>query len=101
MGPLAATSTRAPENAAEANRLATNNKPLPRNTVAKNWSSNTPSRLRSTPINHRNAIPANGAELDREADGRSPGRVVQPGSGILLIRGNSKTNDDQTGAHQQ
>ena len=40
--------------------MATNNRPLPRNTVAKKRSSRLPIRSRSTRMNHRNAIPANG-----------------------------------------
>src|SRR5262249_23681507 len=39
------------------------NNPLPKKTVAKNWSSNSPRRLRTTPINHREAIPANGSRF--------------------------------------
>ena len=41
--------------------IATNNRPLPRNTVARNRSSCWPIRSRTTPMNHRNVIPANGA----------------------------------------
>ena len=40
--------------------MARNSSPLPRNTVAKNWSSCIPIRSRSTPINHRKLIPAKG-----------------------------------------
>jgi hypothetical protein len=42
------------------NRIATNSSPLARNTVAKNRSSRSPIRLRTTAMNHRNAIPAKG-----------------------------------------
>ena len=41
--------------------MATNSRPLPRNTVAKKRSSWSPIRSRTTPRNHRNAMPANGA----------------------------------------
>ena len=44
--------------------MATNNRPLPRNTVAKKRSSRSPIRSRSTPTNHRNAIPANGTRFN-------------------------------------
>ncbi len=41
--------------------MARNRSPLPRNTVAKKRSSYAPSRSRSTPMNQRKAIPANGS----------------------------------------
>jgi len=43
--------------------MPTNNRPLPRNTVAKKRSSCTPIRSRITPMNHRKAIPANGTRF--------------------------------------
>ena len=49
--------------AAATNSTLTNKMPLPRNTVAKKRSSRSPIRSRSTPINHRKAIPANGTRL--------------------------------------
>ena len=66
--------------AAAANSIATKSRPLPRNTVAKNRSSRSPTRLRITAMNQRNAIPANGtrttptsAILPDFRRGRSPG----------------------------
>src|SRR6516162_375616 len=53
----------APATAAAANSIPKNSRPLPKNTVAKNLSSLAPKRSRSTPMNHRNAIPANGTRL--------------------------------------
>ena len=53
--------TRLASTAAAAQYIATNRNPLPRNTEAKNWSSRAPMRDRMTPMNHRNAMPANGA----------------------------------------
>ena len=46
--------------AAAVNSIATNNKPLPRKTVEKKRSSRSPILSRTTPMNHRNAIPAKG-----------------------------------------
>ena len=51
----------APPTPAAMNNIATNSRPLPRNTVAKNRSSRSPIRFRTTAMNHRNAMPANGA----------------------------------------
>ncbi len=47
--------------AAPAQYIATNSSPLPRKTVLKSWSSRSPIRARTTPMNHRKAIPAKGA----------------------------------------
>ena len=55
-----AAANRPPATAAATNSMATNNRPLPRNTVAKNRSSRSPIRSRSTPMNQRKAMPANG-----------------------------------------
>ena len=49
-----------PAVAAEAKSIAVKSRPLPRNTVAKKRSSASPTRSRTTPMNQRNAIPANG-----------------------------------------
>jgi hypothetical protein len=49
------------------NSIATNNRPLPRNTVAKNRSSRSPIRLRTTPMNHRNAMPAKATSCGTKA----------------------------------
>src|SRR5258708_19384868 len=62
-----ATSMTEPINAAAANSIARNNKPLPKNTVAKKRSSSWPSRSRSTPMNHRKATPANGTRFNATA----------------------------------
>ena len=72
---------RPPAIAAAAKIIATNNSPLPRNTVAKKRSSRSPIRSLSTPMNHRNAIPANGTRLSaiatsarcRESVSHAPG----------------------------
>jgi Ulp1 family protease len=61
--------------------MATNSRPLPRNTVAKNRSSRWPIRSRTTPTNHKKAIPANGMRfsatatvaLRRESVSHAPG----------------------------
>ena len=47
--------------APDTKNMAMNSSPLPRNTVAKKRSSPCPMRSRSTPMNHRNAMPANGS----------------------------------------
>src|SRR6266700_1536333 len=39
------------------------NKPLPKKIVENNWSSSSARRSRTTPMNHRKAIPANGNKL--------------------------------------
>ena len=52
-----------PETAAATKSMPTNNRPLPRNTVAKNRSSRSPIRSRSTPMNHKKAMPANGITM--------------------------------------
>src|SRR5438034_914549 len=75
---------RPPATAAATNSIATNNSPLPRNTVAKNRSSRAPIRSRSTPMNHKKAIPANGTRFSATATAaRRPGSVshvpVTPG----------------------
>jgi len=49
--------------AAEANIMARKSRPLPKNTVEKNWSSMSPRRERTTPTNHRKAIPAKGTNV--------------------------------------
>ena len=57
---LPAADTSPPASADDANSMATKRMPLPRNTVAKNRSSASPMRSRTTPMNQRNAMPANG-----------------------------------------
>jgi hypothetical protein len=64
----AASSTRLPAasplpTAAAANIIARNNNPLPTNTVEKNLSSSVPNPSRTTPMNQRNVIPANGISM--------------------------------------
>ncbi len=46
--------------ASAANSIAMNSSPLPRKTVAKNWSSLRPIRRRMTARNHRKAMPEKG-----------------------------------------
>ena len=43
--------------------MAMKSSPLPRNTVAKNRSSPSPIRSRTTPMNQRKAMPANGSRF--------------------------------------
>ena len=62
-----ASAIRPPAIAAATKSMATNNRPLPRNTVAKKRSSRSPIRSLSTPMNHRNAIPANGTRFSATA----------------------------------
>ena len=68
--------------ATAAKSMATKSKPLPRNTVAKKRSSNSPMWLRRTAINHRNAIPVNGTRFkDIETQSRKAGSESHtPGS---------------------
>src|SRR5664280_3155637 len=47
--------------------MPTKSSPDPRKTVAKNLSSRSPRRLRITPMNHRNAMPAKGIRLNAKA----------------------------------
>src|SRR6266436_9078859 len=56
-----------PPTAAEANSIARNRSPLPRKTVAKKRSSSSPRRSRSTPMNHKKAMPANGTRFSARA----------------------------------
>ena len=53
---------RPPITAVPTNTMPTNSRPLPRKTVAKNRSSRSPILSRMTPMNHRNAMPANGTK---------------------------------------
>src|SRR6266516_2497070 len=65
-----------PETAAATKSMPTNNRPLPRNTVAKNRSSRSPIRSRSTPMNHKKAMPANGTRFSAiTTAARRPGSV--------------------------
>ena len=67
-----------PATAAVTKSMATNNRPLPRNTVAKKRSSRWPIRSRSTPTNHRKAMPANGMSDSATFTAvRRPGSVSQ------------------------
>src|SRR6204780_482700 len=82
---------RPPEIAAAAKSMATNNRPLPRKTVAKKRSSRAPTRSLTTPTNHRNAIPAKGtrfraiatAVLRHESVSHSPATSARAGTEIL------------------
>src|SRR5579875_845920 len=58
-----ALTTMPPPMAAVVKSIARKSSPLPRKTVAKKRSSNWPMRSRTTPMNHRNAMPANGTRL--------------------------------------
>ena len=49
--------------AAATNSMATNSRPLPRNKVAKNWSSRGPIRSRATPMNPGKVMPAIGTRF--------------------------------------
>src|SRR5688572_7831512 len=57
-------SSNPPATAPPVNSIAIISSPLPRNTVAKNRSSPAPIRSRITPMNHRNASPANGSRFN-------------------------------------
>ena len=61
--PAAASAISPPAKAAAANSMATNSSPLPRNTEAKNRSSRCPIRSRTTPMNHKKAMPAKGTRF--------------------------------------
>src|SRR4029077_7318061 len=56
-----------PATAAEAKSMARNRSPLPRKTVAKKRSSSSPNRSRTTPMNHKKAMPANGTRFSARA----------------------------------
>src|SRR5215469_8343779 len=62
-GELIKTRISPPANAADVKTIAIYNNPLPRKTVAKKRSSSEPKRLRTTAMNHRKAIPANGSRF--------------------------------------
>ena len=80
-----------PPNAAATNSMATNNRPLPRNTVPKKRSSRWPIRSLSTPMNHKKAIPANGMRFSaiataarrRESVSHEPGTAGSAGTETL------------------
>ena len=75
----------APITAAAVNSMPTNRSPLPKNTVAKNRSSLEPRRSRNTPINHKNAIPANGNKFSANAAVLGLVRSHDPGSSDQLV----------------
>src|SRR5260370_23658731 len=85
-----------PPTAAATNIMPTNNRPLPRKTVAKKRSSCLPIRSLTTPMSHRNAIPANGtrlsavatAALRRESVSHTPGWP-----GLAGVETRSRTSD--------
>jgi len=52
-----------PATAAELNSMARNKSPLPRKTVAMKRSSFAPRRSRTTPTNHKKAMPENGTRF--------------------------------------
>ena len=78
--------------------LVLESKPLPRNTVAKNWSSSSPKRLRGTPMNHRNAMPRN--KVEREPYRASAARLGEPFVSKLQIRRDGIPDESQTDDHQ-
>src|SRR5215469_16219648 len=80
LGCAAAAMIRPPIRAAALNSIPRYNRPLPKNTVAKNRSSASPSRSRSTPMNHKNAIPANGTRLSARATASEFPLSHDPGS---------------------
>ena len=93
---IEATNITAPITAAAANNIARNNKALPKNTLAKKRSSSRPSRSRSTPINHRKAIPANGTKFNATVTAlvsvasHAPG---SSGSAGIEVRSNHRINN--------
>jgi hypothetical protein len=77
---------------ADASIIATKMSPLPRNTEAKNRSSWTPSRSRTTPMNQRKAMLANGTSrraastelLRREFESHAPASAGSAGTATLI-----------------
>ena len=68
--------------AAAPKNIARKSSPLPRNTVENRRSSTSPSWSRTTPTNHRNAMPANGTRFRLHRTSRSRPRVgAQLGAG--------------------
>src|SRR5258705_4435610 len=83
-----------PATAAEANSIARKKSPLPRKTVAKKRSSIPPRRPRSTPMNHKKAIPANGTRFSARATVLDPVLSQAPassGSARTESRNNRRT----------
>jgi len=75
---VAAPAMSPPASAADTKSMATNSSPLPRNIDAKNLSSCWPIRSRKTPMNHKNAMPANGTRLSAITTARSvTGSTIQ------------------------
>src|SRR6516165_5614224 len=81
-----------------ANSIARNSRPLPRNTVAKNWSSRLPKRSRKTPMNHKKASPANGTRFNATATrlelvlSHSPGSNGSVGTEIRSSQKTARSN---------
>ena len=93
-----AVNKRPPARAAADNIMAMNSNPLPRNTVAKSRSSPSPIRSRTTPMNHRNAIAANGQQVQRHHDRLAAAAVSQPvagGVGIARSRASHEGKSDR------
>src|SRR5208283_3045569 len=90
--PAATSAISPPAKAAPTNSMATNSRPLPRKTDAKNRSSRRPIRSRTTPMNHKKAIPANGtrsnaiAKVARRAGSAShtPASAVSDGVETIM-----------------
>ena len=90
-----AVSTRAPETAAATKSIAMKSRPLPRNTVAKKRSSASPTRSRTTPMNHRNAIPANGTSASATTHRLPPRTVGQPRPRLARVGGHRQADQHQ------
>src|SRR6516162_10133113 len=85
----------APTTAAAEKSIANSNKPLPRNTVEKNWSSRSPSLSRSTPIKKGNSGERH--EMHRERDIQQA--IFKPRSRLERISGHRKANKPE--CHEQ
>ena len=89
-----------PAKAAATNSMATNSSPLPRNTEAKNRSSRCPIRSRTTPMNHKKAIPAKGTRFSAMTTARRARRICQPRAGGRGI-GRCRDDDEDEGQAEQ
>ncbi len=93
-------SSNAPPMAPAPNKQATNIKALPRNTLAKNWSSSLPRRVshHADKPQERNSGKRN--ELNRKVDYSPAARVNQPGAETGRIGRNRNTENSQGNGHQ-
>src|SRR5579883_2462939 len=81
-----------PAMAAAMKSMARKSRPLPRKTVAKKRSSAAPIRSRNTPMNHKNAIPANGIMFKHQDQ-------ISGGIPIYIAPGNARprtSKEDQS-----